>query len=512
MEQYIKYLRKSRFDKDFADLSLDETLKRHENTLDELANEHGYYIAKTYKEVVSGESISSRPEVQKMLEDVGSGMYAGVLVMDVDRLARGNSIDQGIISQTFQFSNTKIITPTRTYDPMNEMDEEYFEFGLFMSRREYKTIVKRLVRGRDSSASEGKYISSIAPYGYIRVKIPNEKGYTLKPHPDEAPYIKKIFEMFLDHKGTKIIANYLNDNNVPTRHGDLWTYNTINNIITNPVYMGKIRRNWSQQIKVVENGEVKKKIKRKKNIEDYKVFDGIHEALITEQQFMLAQQIRLEKQPEAKVKDEFELQNAFVGLLYCSICGKRIGRTTLSNSRDRIARLKCVNGRNCHNASSYYDVVEKEIISALQEWLKGYRIKIDTVGYAEDIETLKNQNKKYTTDLQKLNAQLENAYNLVEQGVYTLEIFRSRQEKLNTSVTEIKEKISENNKKISRMEDSDKTKANLIPQTEILLSNYNEMTNEERNKLLKEILKKIEYKKEANGLIEIDLYPRLPQI
>ena len=55
-------------------------------------------------------------------------------------------------------------------------------------------------------------------------------------------------------------------------------------------------------------------------------------------------------------------------------------------------------------------------------------------------------------------------------------------------------------------------KANLIPQTETLLASYDEMTNEERNALLKEILKKIEYKKEANGKIEIDLYPRLPKI
>lgn len=286
----------------------------------------------------------------------------------------------------------------------------------------------------------------------------------------------------------------------------------ISNIITNPIYMGKIRRGWSQQIKTIENGEVVRKIKRKKNIEDYNVYEGLHEGLITEEQFTLAQEIRLEKQPAAKVKDEFELQNAFVGLLFCSTCGKRIGRTTGSKARDARARLRCVNGRNCHNVSSDYDVVEKEIISALREWLKGYRIKIDTVGYAKDIETLKNQNKKYATDLQKLNAQLENAYNLVEQGVYTLEIFKNRQEKLNASVSEVKAKVSENEITIARMEQSDNAKANLIPQTETLLASYDEMSNEERNALLKEILKKIEYKKEANGKIEIDLYPRLPKI
>ena len=512
MEQYVKYLRKSRFDRDYAELSVEDTLKRHEAILDKVAEDRGYYIAKTYYEVVSGESIAARPEIQKLLEEVSAGIYAGVLVVDLERLARGNGADQAYISQIFQFSSTKIITPTKTYDPCNEFDEEYFEFGLFMSRREYKTINRRLIRGRDSSASEGKYISSIAPYGYKRVKLQSENGYTLEPDPDEAPHIKTIFEMFLHGAGTKIIANYLNDNNIPTRHGDLWTYSTISNIITNPIYMGKIRRGWSRQIKTIESGEVKKKIKRKKNIEDYKVYDGLHEALISEEQFMSAQKIRLEKQPAPKVKDEFELQNAFVGLLYCSICGKRIGRTTSSKSRDSRARFRCVNSRNCHNVSSDYDVVETEIISALREWLKGYRVKIDTVGYAKDIEALRSQNDKLENDLQKLNEQLDRAYNLVEQGVYTLEIFKSRQESLNISIADIKAKISENELTIARMEQSDNAKSSLIPQTEALLASYNDMTNEERNSLLKEILKKIEYKKEAGGQIEIDLYSRLPQI
>mgnify|MGYP000193505958 CR=1 FL=1 len=62
------------------------------------------------------------------------------------------------------FSDTKIITPTKTYDPDNEFDEEYFEFGLFMSRREYKTIKRRLNAGRISSVKEGKYCGSRPPY------------------------------------------------------------------------------------------------------------------------------------------------------------------------------------------------------------------------------------------------------------------------------------------------------------------------------------------------------------
>ena len=512
MEQYVKYLRKSRFDRDYAELSIEETLKRHEAILDKLAAERGYYIAKTYYEVVSGESIAARPEIQKMLEEVNAGFYAGVLVVDVERLARGNGADQAYISQVFQFSGTKIITPTKIYDPSNEFDEEYFEFGLFMSRREYKTINRRLIRGRDSSASEGKWIGSIPPYGYNRVKIPNEKGFTLEPNQEEAPIIRKIFEMYIDHQGTKQIANYLNDHDVPTRHGDLWNYSTISQIITNPVYMGKIRRGWSRQVKSIENGEIKKRIKRKKDMNSYDIYDGLHPALVSENDFMKAQEIRLDRKPTAPVREEYQLMNPFSGLLFCSICGKRIGRTTMAASRNHTPRLRCTNARNCHNGSAYFDVVEKEIIGALREWLKGYKVKINTVGYTEDIEIAKRQLAKLDQEFKKLSSQLENTFDLVEQGVYSFEVFQNRRAKLILSMEELETKKSEVKDLVEKLEESQSSKASLIPQTEELLASYDHMTNQERNELLKEILEKIEYYKGADGQIVIDLYPRLPKI
>lgn len=512
MERYVKYLRKSRFDRDYAELSIEETLKRHEAILDKLAGDRGYYIAKTYYEVVSGESIAARPEIQKMLDEVSAGVYAGVLVVDLERLARGNGADQAYISQVFQFSGTKIITPLKVYDPNNEFDEEYFEFGLFMSRREYKTINRRLIRGRDSSAAEGKYIGSIAPYGYIKAKLPNEKGFTLKPHPEEADVVKKIFELFLNHTGTKRIANYLNDRQIPTRHGDLWTYSTVANIITNPVYMGKIRRGWRKQMKHIENGRVIKRYRQHKNMEDYQLYDGLHPALVTEEQFMLAQEIRKARRPSAKVKDEFVLQNAFAGLLYCAICGKRVARVTQAARRGHRPRLRCVNGRNCHNGSADYDVVEREIIAALRAWLEGYRVKIETVGFAEDMEEQRGLLEQCDNELAKLNRQLENALNLVEQGVYTPDLFRERREKLNAAIGRVKERRSGVSAALEKLEAAEERQSKLIPRTEELLESYADMTNQERNDLLKAILQRIEYRKGADGTIEIDLYPRLPQL
>ena len=292
MEQYIEYLRKSRFDRDYLDLSVEETLKRHQEILDRLARDRGFYIAKVYREVVSGESIAARPEVQKMLEEVSSGIYTGVLVVDVERLARGNSADQAYISQIFQFSDTKIITPAKTYDPTDEFDQEYFEFGLFMSRREYKTINRRLVRGRQSSASEGKYVGSVAPYGYERVKLQGEKGYTLTPNPAEAEAVRRMFELYVRRQGTKMIANELNDRKIPTRHGGKWDASTVGNILVNPVYLGKIKRGYVKETKRLdERGNVVSSYKHCKEVEDYDLYEGRHPALIEDAIFEKAQRI-----------------------------------------------------------------------------------------------------------------------------------------------------------------------------------------------------------------------------
>ena len=155
---YAIYLRKSREDMEAEKYGEGETLARHEKILTTLAEKRNLTIGKIYKEVVSGETISERQEMQKLLRDVENEKWTGVLVVEVERLARGDTADQGRVSKAFQYSHTKIITPVKTYDPDNEFDEEYFEFGLFMSRREYKTINRRLQRGRELSCQEGKFV------------------------------------------------------------------------------------------------------------------------------------------------------------------------------------------------------------------------------------------------------------------------------------------------------------------------------------------------------------------
>ena len=101
---YCAYLRKSRRGEELEALGQGETLARHAQALNELAQRLGVRIARVYRELASGDTLAERPEARQLLEDVNAGMWDGVMAMDVDRLGRGDSIDQGVIMQSFLYS------------------------------------------------------------------------------------------------------------------------------------------------------------------------------------------------------------------------------------------------------------------------------------------------------------------------------------------------------------------------------------------------------------------------
>ena len=86
---YCLYLRKSRADMEAEAHGEGETLARHEKLLLELAKKRNYNVTQIYREVVSGETIAARPVMQRLLQEVEQGLWDGVIVVEVERLARG---------------------------------------------------------------------------------------------------------------------------------------------------------------------------------------------------------------------------------------------------------------------------------------------------------------------------------------------------------------------------------------------------------------------------------------
>lgn len=528
MENYYLYLRKSRADQEAELHGEGETLARHEKILLALAKQLNCNITGIYKEVVSGETISSRPEIQKLLSDVEKGFCTGVFVMEVERLARGDTIDQGIISQTFKYSKTKIITPSKTYDPENEFDEEYFEFGLFMSRREYKTINRRIQTGRLASVKEGKYISSIAPYGYDRIKLTGEKGYSLKPN-SQAYVIRLIFELYvkglLDDNGTYMrlgmtrIANHLDQLHIKPLLKETWSRSSISDILKNPVYIGKICWQKRKEIRQVKNGTV---IKTRPAAQSYLIVDGLHEPILEKDIFYEAQKL-MEKRRSAPVKPNLKLQNPLAGLVYCGKCGNLMTRLG-PNKRNVYASLTCQNG-SCDNISCPLFLIEQKTLIALESWLHDYEIplKTDVIEINPKIQlnavkkALLNRNQELTV----LKHQLEKTYTLLEQGIYTTEIFTLRIRTLTESIQHTTTEIKNLEERKNKMLTGKNQKAERNPAAKSISHIYNSLgLAQDKNALLKETIEKIIYlKTERNtrGKLEnanftISIYPRIPKV
>lgn len=523
---YCLYLRKSRADLDAEARGEGETLARHEKALLELARRQKLNITQIYREIVSGDTIAARPVMQQLLSEVEQGAWDGVLVMEVERLARGDTIDQGIVAQTFKFSGTKIITPMKTYDPNNEYDEEYFEFGLFMSRREYKTINRRLQRGRVASVKEGKYVGNKTPYGYVRVKLEHDKGYTLSPQPEQAPVVKMIFSLYADGQSTaggteemgiSKIVRKLNELGIAPAHGDAWVNASIRGMLGNPVYVGKIRWNARPTKKRMVDGQLVRERPRAKESE-WVLADGLHEPLIDRKIWEKVQD-KLRDHPAHPCPKSSTIANPLAGLVVCGMCGRKMVRRPYTN-RDYPDTLMCP-VTSCDNISCQLDYVEDRVLSTLQQWLDGYKLTYEqqSDGGPRQITLKKKTLKSAQKDLQSLEKQRDNIYDLLEKGLYSTDVFLERSQSINQKITDAQNSIQEIEKDIEREESAEKNKKTIVPRAEKVLKQYPKAASPaEKNVLLKSVIEKVVYTKTVGGRwhgkpddFELILYPKIPK-
>lgn len=519
MENNCIYLRKSRADREAEARGEMETLARHEKILLELAKHQRLHIGAIYKEVVSGETISARPVIQKLLSEVEQGLWDGVLVVEVERLARGDTIDQGIVSRAFQYSGTRIITPTKTYDPNNEFDEEYFEFGLFMSRREYKTIKRRLNAGRLSSIKEGKYVGNRPPYGYERIKIKGDKGFTLAPIPEQAEVVRMIYEWYVngldgERIGMSKIVRHLNDLHIPALTRSSWTNGTVSGILSNPVYIGKVVWNRRKSVKQIVDGQV---IITRPRALDYDICDGLHPPIVEKEIWNKAQRIR-SKNPPRPQNTLHSVMNPLAGIIVCGNCGRKMVRRPYTNGKQKDSLLCPYT--ECPTVSSSLDLVENALIESLQELVKNYKAN-PAASIAESdalIESLTSVIQQHEASLQKLNEQKLRQYDLLEQGVYTTEIFLERSGALADQITSTTAALEKAKKELASEEKRRNNQINLIPKCENLLSNYWDWDIKTRNDVLKELLEKVVYIKTSRNkygdgnvpTFHLKIYPKVP--
>lgn len=486
--EYVIYLRKSRQDLEAEKRGEMETLARHEKILNDVANEQDLKIAKVYKELVSGETIQDRPEMQQMMKEIYAGKYAGVLVVAADRLSRGDLENMGYILNGLKFSSTLLVTPGKTYDVANnKYDEQMLEMQLFNSKQEYRAIVGRMKEGKDLSIREGNYMATLPPFGYDVVK-PDRWTRTLQPNKD-AELVQQIFEWFVkDWMTCGEIAKRLTYTNIPAPNGGVaWCRYSIRNILKNDVYRGKIR--WYKNRLKKEMDENGKIVKRRTMNDKYLLVEGKHPAIISDEIFKEAQEVFDDQTP---IKSSRELVNPLAGLVFCSKCGYGMRYV---KGKD-VPRLTHSHSYTCKTKSAHVSDVLAIIGQMLAEYIRDFEVKLDNGDRMEEAKKHAREIERVEKELEKAKAKRRRLFDDYENEVYTAEEFRERKtvwaERIERMTYELEELQQHKPAEIDYQE-------KIVTFSRVLKAVEDpEVSAKEKNILLKEIIQRIDYSREDN--------------
>jgi DNA invertase Pin-like site-specific DNA recombinase len=475
------YLRKSRAK---GQEETDETLEKHREVLVEFAKKHNLsYVI--YSEVKSGDRIIDRPEMQKLLDDIENDLFDAVLVIDIDRLGRGDEEDSGKIKRIFRNSGTLIITPNKVYNLENEDDETYLEFQTFLARQEYRMIKKRLLRGKKIGSKLGHWTNGTPPIPYKYIA----ETKSLIVNQEKLPTYNLIKSLFLDKLLTvENVAIELNKLGIstPYERGNRWYGNVIHRILENETHLGKIISNKTK-------GNIKKGEKVIYYPKDkWIIVENCHEAVKTQEEHnrileLLSQRKKTASRAKQRVFD-------FSGIIKCGICNYSM--TYLTNKKTGKVYMKpCwyidAFGNKCSNRSGYVDEISKELFVAITNKYERLISEVSDESNKDNTKVelmLKQKNKQ----LNKFKLALEKVNEAYELGDYIREQWLERKFKWEKEIDKINIEIEELGKELNN--DEVRTREVRIKVLKYIIDNLQTETEpEERNKLYKLGIEKISW-------------------
>ena len=483
-EEVIIYLRKSRTD-DPA-LTVSEIVAKHEQMLDDYCRRTWNELVpeqNRFREIVSGETIEARPEIKKVLRMIEQDRYKAILIVEPQRLSRGDLEDIGRISKILRYTHTYVITLQYSYDLSDERDRDYFERELKRGN-EYLEYSKRIMaNGKALSAENGNYVGSQAPFGYKKVKFKEGKKTvcTLEIVPEEAEIVRQIYRLYADGNGAIRICNYLNQYCKPQR-SKKWARSTIYRIIENPIYIGQIKWQYYKTVKVVEDGEI---VKRTHETPDCPVFQGKHEAIVSEE---LWNEVRARQKAKniPKVRTSTILKNPLAGIVMCGSCGHTMMMWKTKHT-GAVNRLVCSNKYNCNVASCRYDEMQQIVADILRQSIADFEVKIQA---GEDERT--DEREAFREQLRRRLAALDDKETSIWEK-YTEGMPKRVFDQLLSELTEERERIEK------ALEDAEKEKkpvrySDLITTFHAALECLESGESaEKKNALLKKCIRKIAY-------------------
>lgn len=500
-DEILEYLRKSRSDDPL--MTVEEVLEKHEKILNDFAenNLNGRIPEENiYREVASSETIDDRPEMVRLLKAIESPKIKGILVVEVQRLSRGDLEDAGRLIKLLRYTNTMVITPQKTYDLRDEYDRDAFERELKRGNEYLEYYKKIQARGKLQSVKEGNYVGSIPPYGYDKIFITcgKKKCPTLVENKEQADVVRMIFDMYVNKDmGRTNICHALDNMGIKPPKGERWSPPAVKDMLENIHYIGKVKWNWRKTISVIENGEVIH-TRPKASIGEFLIYEGKHEGIISEELFNAA---RKKQGRNHRAKPKTKIRNPLASLLWCQ-CGRAMSLRTHKgkNGKDRCApRLLCDDQVHCKTPSCTYDEMIDRICEVLQECIADFETRIinnegDSIKLHNNL--IKNLEKRMADLEAKELSQWEAQSAPDPASRMPQAIFKQLNEKLLKEKEEVRQALC---KAYESMPEPVDYEEKIVKFTDALNALKNpDLSAEAKNKYLKSVIDRIEYSRQPN--------------
>ena len=414
------------------------SIDEQERLLIEWCKKMDYEVYKCYADRgISGKDIKSRPSLKELLSDAEEKKFQMVVSWKINRISRKLEDVLKIVNllENNNISFKSYSEPFETNTPAGKMQ---FQMMALIGEFERGTIAQNVKMGMCAKARAGEWCGGRV-LGYDLVQMKKQPGAKrtktkLVINEKEAEAVRFIFNEYGNGKGYKAITNQLNKIGYKTKLGNNFSVGSIREILTNPVYIGKVRynvrQNWSE--------------KRRRNINANPIItDGIHEAIIDEKLWDKVQAILSSKKGKpARVHDgEFPL----TGILKCPKCGAGmvISRTTnkmADGSKKRIAYYACGNWKNkgtavCNSNSVRADKANEYVFNKLSKLLMNEKMIKSIVRNVNNervrkINPAKKELSKIDSELEKLDKKRAKLFEAYEDEIITKEEFRDRKDEL----------------------------------------------------------------------------------
>ena len=295
------------------------SLDAQKDKLKKYAEFQGMVVAGEYSdEGKSGKNIEGRPQFMQMLKDIEAGKdkVDFVLVFKLSRFGR-NAADVLSSLQHMQDFGVNLICVEDGIDSSKDSGKLMISVLSAVAEIERENILVQTMEGRRQKAREGKWNGGFAPYGY---KL--ENGELLIAE-DEAEVIRIIYDKFVNTTmGASAIATYLNEHGYIKKKRqnntlDMFSAHFIKLVLDNPIYCGKLAYGRRKNEKIAGTRNEYHIVKQ----DEYPVYDGVHEAIVPEEVWQLAQRKRQATGVKSEKIYNLEHENILSGILRCPVCG-----------------------------------------------------------------------------------------------------------------------------------------------------------------------------------------------